>query len=162
MSKLLNLIVCKTSKNGIGLNNRLPWNLSKELLHFKKITATSDKPEYKNAVIMGRNTWESLPTKSQPLKDRLNVVLTHKKKKFKNYEKCDYITNSIEDSIKYLTELQEIQRIFIIGGQSLYEQVINEHTDLIDKLYITEIYENLKCDTYFPTIDQYKFKLTKI
>ena len=79
MSKLLNLIVCKTSKNGIGLNNRLPWNLSKELLHFKKITATTDKPELKNAVVMGKNTWESLPDKSIPLKSRLNVVFTTKK-----------------------------------------------------------------------------------
>jgi len=162
MSKLLNLIVCKTSKNGIGLNNRLPWNLSKELLHFKKITATTDKPELKNAVVMGRNTWESLPDKSIPLKSRLNVVLTRQKNKFRNYEKCDYITNSIEDSIKYLSDLEEIQKIFIIGGQSLYEQVINEHTDLIDKMYITEIYENLKCDTFFPNINEDVFKLMKI
>jgi dihydrofolate reductase/thymidylate synthase len=162
MSKLLNLIVCKTYKNGIGLNNKLPWNLSKELLHFKKITATTEKPELKNAVIMGKNTWESLPDKSKPLKDRLNVVLTTKKNKFKNYEKCDYITNSIEDSIKYLTELEEIQRIFVIGGESVYNQVINEYTDLIDKMYITEIYENLKCDTYFPEFDNNKFKLMKI
>lgn len=162
MSKLLNLIVCKTTKNGIGLNNKLPWNLSKELLHFKKITSTTNKPEFKNAVVMGRNTWESLPDKSSPLKDRLNVVLTGQKNKFRNYEKCDYITNSIEDSINYLSNLQEIQKIFIIGGEKLYEQVINEHTDIIDKLYITEIYENLKCDTFFPNIDEDKFKLMKI
>ena len=90
------------------------------------------------------------------------MLFLRQKNKFKNYEKCDYITNSIEDSIKYLSDLEEIQKIFIIGGQSLYEQVINEHTDLIDKMYITEIYENLKCDTFFPNINEDVFKLMKI
>ena len=163
MSKLLNLIVCHSFPNrGIGLNNRLPWNLSKELIHFKKITCSTDSELKKNAVIMGRNTWESLPTKSQPLKDRFNVVLTKQKKRFNNYEKCDYITNSIEDSINYLSELDEIQRIFVIGGASLYNEIMNEYTDLIDKLYITELYQNVKCDTYFPEINDEYFKLTKI
>ena len=162
MSKLLNLIVCHSYPNrGIGLNNRLPWNLSKELVHFKKITASTDVETKKNAVIMGRNTWESLPDKSRPLKDRFNVVLTKQKKRFNNYEKCDYITNSIEDSINYLSELNEIQRIFVIGGATLYNEIMNDYTDFIDKLYITELYQNIKCDTYFPEINN-NFKLMKI
>ena len=39
---------------------------------------------------------------------------------------------------------------------------MNEYTDLIDKLYITELYQNIKCDTYFPEINDEYFKLTKI
>ena len=162
MSKLLNLIVCYSYPNrGIGLNNRLPWNLSKELIHFKKITASTDIESKKNAVIMGRNTWESLPDKSRPLKDRFNVVLTKQKKRFNNYEKCDYITNSIKDSIDYLSDLNEIQRIFVIGGATLYNEIMNDYTEFIDKLYITELYQNIKCDTYFPEINN-NFKLMKI
>ena len=33
-----------------------------------------------NAVIMGRKTWDSIPKANRPLKNRLNVILTHNEK----------------------------------------------------------------------------------
>lgn len=72
----LTIIVAATKSNGIGQNGHLPWKLSKELKYFARVT--SDAPEGKqNAVIMGRNTWESIPTKFRPLPKRLNIVLSH-------------------------------------------------------------------------------------
>ena len=70
----MNLIValCKNN-NGIGFENKIPWYLKEELNYFKKIT-TSWKT---NVVIMGRNTWESLPKK--PLLNRVNIVITSQK-----------------------------------------------------------------------------------
>ena len=43
--------------------------------YFARVTSTA--PENKtNAVIMGRNTWESIPLKFRPLPGRANIVLT--------------------------------------------------------------------------------------
>ena len=74
----LTLIVAATLENGIGQNGGLPWHLPKDMAYFAK--ATSNAPEgKKNAVVMGRNTWESIPMKFRPLKDRVNVVISRNK-----------------------------------------------------------------------------------
>lgn len=69
------LIVACAHNNGIGLNGGLPWRLSKEMKYFA--TVTSKAPDGKrNAVLMGRHTWDSIPARFRPLKDRMNVVIT--------------------------------------------------------------------------------------
>ena len=71
----LTLIVAATVSNGIGQSSRLPWRLPQEISYFARVT--SNAPEgTKNAVIMGRKTWESIPAKFRPLKDRANVVIS--------------------------------------------------------------------------------------
>lgn len=71
----LTIIVAATVSNGIGKNGTLPWHLPKDLKYFAQATSTA--PEgMQNAVIMGRNTWESIPVKYRPLKGRLNVVVS--------------------------------------------------------------------------------------
>jgi dihydrofolate reductase len=72
----LTIIVAATVSNGIGKNGILPWHIPQDLKYFAK--ATSNAPEgTQNAVVMGRNTWESIPAKYRPLKERLNVVISH-------------------------------------------------------------------------------------
>jgi dihydrofolate reductase len=69
----LTIIVAATKQNGIGQNSSLPWRLSKEMKYFAQ--ATTAAPDGKlNAVIMGRNTWESIPKRHRPLPNRLNLV----------------------------------------------------------------------------------------
>jgi len=74
----LTLVVAATSTNGIGKGGQLPWRLPKEMAYFAKVTSAS--PEGKtNAVIMGRNTWESIPSKFKPLQKRANIVVSRNK-----------------------------------------------------------------------------------
>lgn len=75
----LTLIVAATRTNGIGQNGSLPWQLPQEMSYFARATKTA--PEGKvNAVIMGRNTWESIPKKFRPLRDRVNAVVSRNEK----------------------------------------------------------------------------------
>lgn len=69
------LIVAATLSNGIGQSARLPWRLPQEMAYFARVT-TAAPAGTKNAVIMGRNTWESIPPKFRPLKERVNVVIS--------------------------------------------------------------------------------------
>ena len=65
----ISLIVAYANQRVIGKNNRMPWHLPEDLAHFKRTTLGAP-------VIMGRKTWESIPKKFKPLKNRLNVVLS--------------------------------------------------------------------------------------
>ena len=58
--RLYNIIVAYDLNQGIGKNNRLPWHFSEDLKRFSKLT----RGEGKNAIIMGKNTWESIPKKT--------------------------------------------------------------------------------------------------
>jgi hypothetical protein len=79
----LTLIVAATKSNAIGQNGRLPWRLPKEMAYFAQVTSTA--PEgHANAVIMGRNTWESIPQRFRPLKNRVNIVISRNK----DYQLC--------------------------------------------------------------------------
>jgi dihydrofolate reductase len=66
----LKMIAAVTKSMGIGHNGMLPWKVPADLSHFSRTTIG----EGRNAIIMGRKTWESLPVK--PLPKRINIVLT--------------------------------------------------------------------------------------
>ena len=74
--KPYNIIVVADFNSGIGKNGMLPWHLPGDMRHFKELTITAQSKSKKNAVIMGRKTWESIPEKFRPLKKRINSVLT--------------------------------------------------------------------------------------
>ena len=63
----INLIWAQDYNGGIGKEGNIPWYISEDLKHFKKLTQNS-------IVIMGRKTWDSLPFK--PLPSRRNIVLS--------------------------------------------------------------------------------------
>ena len=74
----LTLIVAATRNNGIGQNSQLPWRLAKEMAYFKRVTTNAPEGSM-NAVVMGRNTWESIPQRFRPLDKRLNIVISSNK-----------------------------------------------------------------------------------
>jgi dihydrofolate reductase len=65
------LVIGRTVQGGIGKNNALPWKIPSDLKMFKKITTSGPS---KNAIIMGRKTFESIGSK--PLPNRLNIVVS--------------------------------------------------------------------------------------
>ncbi|GIL72324.1 hypothetical protein Vretimale_3991 [Volvox reticuliferus] len=75
--KGLQLVVAATPSLGIGNNGTLPeWRLPGDMAYFRELTSRTRNPSRQNVVIMGRKTWESIPTKFRPLKGRLNIVLS--------------------------------------------------------------------------------------
>ena len=147
----MKIIVAFDSKNGIGKNNSIPWLLKSDLKHFKNVTTHSNNPLKENVVIMGRKTWESLPCK--PLKNRINIVLSRTPRNFNGALNAVSINNALEK----LSTIENVNmdNIFIIGGESLYQETIN--MDLCEKLYITEVYGKYDCDVNFPKIpDSYE------
>ncbi len=139
------MIVATDLRRGIGKEGTLPWNLKKDMEHFKKITTTTVDPKKQNAVVMGRKTWESIPEKYRPLEDRRNFVISRD-----NRYRPDGAF-SVRGINKLLEKMEDdIETIFIIGGGLIYSMYL-EHPQL-DGVYITEIDEKYDCDTFFPEI----------
>ena len=98
----INIIVAMCKKNGIGLNNKIPWKISEDMHYFSKKTSGNYQGDVnkKNIVLMGRNTWESLPKKYKPLPHRFNIVLT---KNGNGQELKDRNTN-----VEYLSSIDDV------------------------------------------------------
>ena len=163
----MNVIVAYCKKNnGIGNNNKIPWFLKNDLKNFQQITSKTFKPYTKNMVVMGRKTWDSIPDKHKPLKNRLNVVLTRNKDFRLKHEIESYKDTIVKYDFNEILEVAKLNKdfnisnIFIIGGESLYKMALE--SDSISKIYVTEVYDDYKCDTFFPQIDKEKYKLSYI
>jgi dihydrofolate reductase len=136
---IYSIIVAIAQNGAIGKNNDLLWHLSEDLKYFKKTTSGK-------TVIMGYNTWLSLPLK--PLPKRRNVVLVPDN----SFDNPDFeAAYSIEDVGKIC---QNDDECFIIGGGMVYRQFL----PLADRLYITWVYKDFDADIFFPEIDFSQWK----
>ena len=143
----MNLIVAYCRNRGIGFKNKLPWNLSKEIKYFKELTIG----EKNNGVVMGRNTWNSIPEKNRPLPKRQNIVLTSRVENmfFKNKGNGVSFAPSLK-SVEHVYGPYTFDNIWIIGGERLYSEALKDN--LIDSIFYTEILSEYECDTFFPKI----------
>ncbi|PXV59266.1 dihydrofolate reductase [Dysgonomonas alginatilytica] len=136
---IISIIVAIDEKNAIGKDNQLLCHLPNDLKYFKSVTQG-------HTVIMGRNTYESLPNGALP--NRRNIVLSRNKDL--QLDKCE-VCSSLEDAIALCNSETEV---FIIGGATVYNKAI----DLSDKLYITYIHHQFEgTDAFFPKIDEDKW-----
>jgi dihydrofolate reductase len=147
--KPLYIIAAVDNNNGIGKDGKLPWSFKKEMAHFKKVTLEVEDDSKQNMVIMGRTTWESIPEKFRPLKDRVNVVLTRRDE----YEaKGAKVAHSFDEALALADD--NIEKIFAIGGMDIYSEAMER--DDLQGIYLTRIDANYEVDTYFPGIpDQF-------
>jgi len=141
-----NLIVATDNKGGIGNNNEIPWYIKNDLKMFSNLT----KGNYKNCIIMGRKTWESLPRK--PLPNRINIILSST---ISVNNKTTATFKSIED-IHNLCMLHRFDSCWVIGGENIYKSFINRN--LIKSIYLTIIEDSYVCNRYFD-FDQNNYKL---
>lgn len=143
------LVVATDDYNGIGKNNSLAWRLSADLKHFAVLT----KGTGNNAVLMGSNTWRSIPDKFRPLPGRLNVVLSRQV----NFELPDGVLlfNSLDQALTSLAA-KGVDEILVIGGAKVYAEAV-KHPDC-QIIYLTKVFGDFKCEVFFPEIPS-QFKL---
>ncbi|MGM9876333.1 MAG: dihydrofolate reductase [Bacilli bacterium] len=134
--KNLSLIAAIGYNNELGLDNRLLWHIPEDLAFYKKMTMGKN-------IIMGRNTFESMPEGA--FKGRNPIVLSTKQ--IDRY--ADVICyNNINDLIKRIKNSDE--DFIVVGGSKVYEEFL----PYIDVMYLTEIYKEYTADAYFPYFDR--------
>lgn len=122
---------------GIGCGGKLLQSIPEDMKFFKEKTIG-------NVVVMGRETFESLPGK-KTLKDRVNIVLSRSE----SFNDDGLIVcNSIDETLKELQKYEN-DKIFIIGGETVYKQFL----PYCNELYVTKIQNTYEADRFFPNID---------
>ena len=145
---LFNIIVAMSENNGIGINNKLPWNYKEELIHFSKLTRGNGN----NAIIMGKNTWNSLPKKPLPKREHYILSSSYNCITNINYENS-WFCNSLDTLFNHhKIRNKEFDECWFIGGERIYKEVIDK--SYINNLIISYIPGNFECDTFFPTIPE--------
>jgi len=139
------------SNNGLSKKGIIPWKSKKDMLFFMNKTKN-------NIVIMGKNTFFSLPTEHRPLKNRLNIVLTSNPKlcevnNINEYSNLLFTDNNniYQDILQNRNKYYEMYKflntnykIFFIGGKTIYEQFI----PICHKIWVTHIKCDYNCDLF--------------
>ena len=133
----LHLVAAFSKNRVIGKDGTMPWTLSSDLQHFKRLTEG-------HTVLMGRKTFESI---GKPLPNRKNIVLT------KNH---DFQADGVEvvHSLVDLLDRFSSEEIYVIGGGEIYRALINHCGSMI----LTQIDAVIEGDTLFPKFSQSCFK----
>lgn len=119
---------------------------------------------------MGRKTWESIPPKFRPLKDRTNIVISRSYPAFsiqdsgpKEYHQAPSLESAIqglssassseqnantEDSSTSSNQTPAIEKTFIIGGGQIYAAALELKET--KRILLTRVLDEFDCDTYFP------------
>jgi len=151
----MNLIAAQCIGGGIGKEGTIPWNLKREYAHFRIMTRSVKEASKRNAVIMGRKTWESIGAK--PLKGRLNVILS--RTLIQCPDDC-LLAPSLDEALSLLLSpphVDALETIWILGGENIYRESLAH--PLCHRVYLTKIDAHFDCDTFFPSVDESLFDL---
>jgi len=128
-------MIVATGLNGeIGQNNKLMWKQKADMDLFKALTTGG-------TVVMGRNTWESIPEKFRPLPNRTNIVISKTLDAVPDVIVVDSILGAIR-----MTQSLAGDKLWFIGGQRIYKEAL----PYCDMLVITRIQKEFpEADAHF-------------
>lgn len=140
------VVIFAQSQDGVfGIDSRLPWKNHADMKWFAGMTK-------KNAVIMGRKTFESLPGRDT-LPDRVNIVVTRNK----NFHAPGaVVVGSLQDAMRHVMRNHPDATAYVIGGVSL----IKEALQYARRAYVSTVDVNVINDSnkdkvlMAPTIDR--------
>ena len=132
-------ILSADKKWGIGKRNGLLFSLPMDMKFFRETTSG-------HVVAMGENTLLSFPN-SKPLKNRTHIVLSQDQTH--NYEGVINV-HTFEDFLKKIKEFSLKEDVYIIGGASIYNQMI----PYVDEVLLTKVDEDGGAELFFHNLDE--------
>jgi dihydrofolate reductase len=139
MKKIISHVVALSNNNVIGVDNMLPWNLKRDLQHFKNYTTNK-------ILLMGRKTYESI---GRPLPNRINYVISTTIDEIDGAEVFKSIDDALDVANKKCDDHSEYNEIVIIGGGYLFRDTLK----IANKLVLTNVNCEIEGDVFYPDID---------
>ena len=152
----IEIVVAHDKNRVIGNEGEIPWKRRYEdMTHFRRLTTG-------HAVLMGRKTWESIPERFKPLEQRKNIIVSKTPINFDFERKIDFdkvcARTCLYDVLSEWKKHNNENRLFIIGGQSIYEQSLGiDNYDesahkIVDTIHVSLIDGEHDGDTFFPVL----------
>ena len=146
---IINVFASICNGNGMGKNGGVCWYDPYDCGRFKLLTRGQ-------ILIMGAGAWRSLSASNRPIKERDNFIVTRTTEdivtELSKRRYVDEYTVQVFDCPPCAMEkafdsaTKNNQSIWIVGGQSMY----NEFIHCTDHLYLTEIDREYENDRFFP------------
>ena len=125
-------------KYPIGKDNGIPWSNPADMKWFRETTMG-------HTVIMGRKTYDSI---GKPLDGRYNIIVSSQCMSVDDTDVSTWVP-SLDEAIKKSLYCRPRNNIFIIGGESIYRQAINDCR--VERIYIDYIDKEVRdADRFFP------------
>ena len=131
----MKIIAHADKKWGIGKSNGLMFRIPKDMKFFRETTNGA-------AVVMGRKTLDSFPN-GQPLKNRVNIVLTENK----DFNRDGVVVCHSKEEV--LKEAKKYPEVFVIGGAAVYHMFLEE----CDEALITKVDADGDADAFLDNLD---------
>jgi len=116
------------------------------------------------AVLLGRETWESIPAEVRPLPGRVMVVLTRAGQAdpavVSPYPEGVLVAPSVASALEKLSKKEDVESAFVIGGQAAYQEAMEMAA--CSRIFITRIAKDVECDVFFPAFDDAQFKVVHV
>lgn len=143
---MISIIAAMDEKRGIGKDNKIPWHISED---FKRVKAlTTGHP-----IIMGRKTYESI---GKVLPDRTTIIISRD-------PELDvpeaFIVSSLDMALEAASDVVGSEEVFIFGGGQVFKEALEQ--GMVDRLYLTVIEGDFKCDTFFPDYVSAGYEIVK-
>ncbi|KEG05994.1 dihydrofolate reductase/thymidylate synthase [Trypanosoma grayi] len=173
--RAFSIVVATDEKNGIGDGNSIPWHVPEDMQYFKKLTTNlrgknvTPSLEKRNAVVMGRKTWDSIPAKFRPLAGRLNVVLSatltkehlldgisDEAKRAAAADGVVVVNGGLADALQLLAEpayVSSIETVYCVGGGRVYAEALRPPcVGVLQAIHLTLIHvHEPSCSVHFCT-----------
>lgn len=134
----MDLIVAVDENWGIGLGGTQTVVIPEDRKHFRALTEGG-------AIVVGRKTLEDFPG-GRPLKNRLNIVLTHADGEFGP----GAVTAHSAEEVLEIVRNRGLERVFVCGGESVYRLLL----PFCRYAYVTKLYAAPEADRFFPNLDE--------
>jgi dihydrofolate reductase len=142
------VVVAADLGEGIGRAGAIPWRLPTDVAHLKKLTTETTVPGCKNAVVMGRVTWDTIPDKWRPLPGRHNLVITRQINL--TFPAGVIQAHGLPQALEQAGALVDCERIFVLGGGEVYREAVE--LPGCRRIYLTRVLAQFDCDTFFPPL----------
>lgn len=157
----MSLICITDGKYGISKDGKIPWRIKEDMAYFHDITRQTNAKDKLNAVVMGKNTWKALPSKTRGLRDRINIIVSntmtkHELESDNTLETDAYLVHSLNEAVELSNKLN-VEHVFICGGKNIYIEALRDLK--LDNIYFNMISHDYECDNSLTELHEFLCKM---